>query len=681
VSVSTHFGAALIGLLAGLGAYVFSCAVHVWRNRNRNAAAREQAPVARRLARWSALGVLLGLGLVALVAGWRELTPREGYLTGEGLLTVRLPQDLEVTYVTEARTVKAGAVLARFSCPQREARIRMLELHQVALETQQEILTDEPLKLDPELVRRYQSASADKRQLRASLDQLGPARNLVVREELRHCLATRERLCVLAGQAEQARKELEQASAKLRYSRQSLKRTAKAAEGGGATSGEVEDRQTEVQVLEAEVGKLQAKLKALAEEREQLERGLREFVTVASGQTEELSKDLSQAQEGMGQASSLAKALFERLERDASRAKRLRQRRIEHLDVEIAQAKAELVGLRDSLVATAPFCGQVVCREASPRTAGREAPLLVLAGGDALRLRLRLSAAETAALAREPKVKLELIEPEVQRRFTGTLIQQEDIPAEPGYVVAEVACQPPWRTVHKLASDTTVCARLAWRPPLSIYPLCWAGVALAVLGATGWVLLSWRARQGVDRAAEAVHVGSPARRLDRLGAAHEAAADLAAGLAAANSDPARWWLGRDDASDRTCSAKPMRVLGESLAVMIGNGRRDGDLLDAIEWVLAHGPTRAIVHIRKGLNNDLDVHRRIRRLQRNFPAKGPAPAVGDRSPDAFDDRLVRVLRIVAADLVYEESEEPEAYVSRRGTSRPSCRRPVGEAPGD
>ena len=124
----------------------------------------------------------------------------------------------------------------------------------------------------------------------------------------------------------------------------------------------------------------------------------------------------------------------------------------------------------------------------------------------------------------------------------------------------------------------------------------------------------------------------------------------------------------------------MRVLGKSMAVMIADGRRDGDLLDAVEWVVAHGPTGAIVHIRKGLNNDLDVHRRIRRLQKDFPAKGPAPAVGDRSADAFDDRLVRALRIVAADLTSEESEEPEACVSQCGTSRPSCRLPVGDPPG-
>jgi len=636
----TLLNAALIGLLAGFAAYVLSCTVHVWRKRNRGASGADGAPVAvRRLARYCLVAFALGLAMIALAAGWREMAPREGYLTGEGLLTVRVPDDLEVASVTKADFVQAGGVLARFSCPQRESKIRVLELRQAALTAEKDILADEPLTLDPELVRRYQSITADKRQTRASLDQLAPALDLVLREGLSQRLARRERLCVLPGELERAQSQLAQVAAKLSHSRNSLERAQHAAKRGAVTPNELENRQTQTQVLAAEAKKLQAEHDSLRQEQEQLERGLREYGAVATGQTEEMSEEVSQRQREMTDARSRAKALLALLEADAARARRLRRRKIEQLDVEIAQAEAELAGVRRSLVVTAPFPGRVVYRERSPRTAGRDSPLAVLAREDALRLRLRLSAAEADALAKESDVRLELTEPDVERRFTGALLRRDALAAEPGYVAAEVACHPPRRTVRGLAGDTVVRARLAWRPPLTVYPWFWAGAILAAVGASGRVVLGRWARKAEAR----VRLEAPRPSVRRPVAGRAAAPASLEGAAA------------------QCSARLLRVLGQQLAVMVAEGRREAGLLDAVEWVLDRAATQAIVEIREGLNGDPYVHERIRQVQQRLDSQ--AAASGPETPhDTFDRRLGHVLRVVALDVLCEEPDRAGACVS-------------------
>jgi len=659
--------AALVGVVAGLGAYVVSCAVHVWWKRNRGADASGRAPnAARRLAGWCTCLFLLGLGLIAAVGGWRELVPREGCLDSEGLLAVRMPEGLEVVSVTNDEFVESGAVLARFACPERGSRIRVLELRQAALEAKKHILADEPLELDPELVRRYRQVTADKWQMRVSRDQLAPVRDLLLREKLRQRLDRRERLCALTGEVERTEQELAQEAVRLKCSQSALWRAQRAAESGSATDEELESRQTDAQVLAAGMEKLQAKLKALKAEREELERGLREYEAVASDQTRGLSAEVVAAEKEMGEARDRADALFARLERDAERARRVRHKRIEQLGVEIAQAKAEIAGLLASLVANAPFPGKVVYRDPSPRTAGSKAPLVVLAGRDALRLRLRMPRAEANALAEEARVVLELLHPEVQRRFTGRLIRTEALPADPGYVVAEVACRPPQRTVRSLVDDTVVSARLAWRPWLGVYPLFWVGAVLASLGAVGRAGLGWRARRigarGVVNVAlkERAEGNSPA-----ADGAARPAFELRAELTARERGGHKWSGAPTPMGEQRYSADLMRTLGEQLRAMIAEGRRDHALLDALDGALDHAPAQAVADVREGLNGDLSVHRRIRQIRSKVLRDGAGGSGVDPSRHAFARRLLGILRIVAADVLSEEPDTTGVHTSPSG----------------
>ncbi len=634
--------AGLIGLLAGVGGYVFACAAHVWRKRNRSTALAGGVSRPRRMASWSTGMVLLGLLVIGGVAGWRELVPREGHLTGEGLLTVRVPADQHVAEVTSQDRVAKGAVLARFSCPRRESRIRVLQLHREALEARKAILANAPLALDPELVRRYQDAATDRRQMCASLDQLAPARDLVLRERLRQRLDNRWRLKVLAGGVEQADRELAQAKAKLSYLRKALQRKKLAAARGVATPEEVQGTETDVQVSEEEVGKVRAKLDALKAERTELQETLEEYEAVAAQQAKGLSEEVTTAERSVAHAGRKAESLLRQLDRDAERARDVRRGELEQLDAEIAQTTAEREGLEESLVVEASFGGTIVYREPSPRTAGREAPLVVLAGKNALRLRLRLSAAEADALAKETEVLLSLDQPDVQKRFAGIPLSSKPLPAEPGYVAAEVACRPPGLVVRELVDNPRIPVGLTWRPPLTVYPLLWIGVALVALGASGRIAVAWVARRAEAHGGQAVPQDRSARPApdggpEGFGAPDhdERTADLEAAL-----DPAGGSSSQPEV--RNAPARLMHILGEQLRDMLADGRRDEALLRALEYVLEHGCKQAVVSVRQGLNGDPAVHERIRKIEES---------VG-RMSDPVEERLVRVLRTVADDVLSE-----------------------------
>jgi hypothetical protein len=67
---------------------------------------------------------------------------------------------------------------------------------------------------------------------------------------------------------------------------------------------------------------------------------------------------------------------------------------------------------------------------------------------------------------------------------------------DPGFVMGELACNPPAEAVRDLASNKTVKARLLWSPPLYNLPLFNLGVALSAIGFVGWLGARLRFRRG-----------------------------------------------------------------------------------------------------------------------------------------------------------------------------------------
>jgi len=234
-----------------------------------------------------------------------------------------------------------------------------------------------------------------------------------------------------------------------------------------------------------------------------------------------------------------------------------------------------------------------------------------------------------------------LDEPGVQRRFVGEFLRSSPLPAEPGYVAAELACSPPERIIRDVVEEHQVQASLAWRPPLTIYPLFWAGLALACAGAAGRVGLGRRTHKTKAREAHRPAQTDPAG-VDGPGSAVR---PRLGGTTVSAEAPNHGHLNRtthQSLGTVNFSTQLTYVLGEQLRSMLADDRRDESLLRGLEWILQHTSTEDILHIRQGLDGDLAVHGRIREIDQRVR----------QGKDIVDLRLARVLRVVAQDVLRE-----------------------------
>jgi hypothetical protein len=598
----------------------------VWRKRN-NKDKNPPAPAAK----WSKITLAVGIGSIILSFAWREVIERKGMLASEGLFTVRVPQDLDLDHVAAEGAVKKGDLLARFRSPEREAEIKATELQLETLKAKKSILQSQPLKLDPELVRQIQNAAADKRQFQSSYDQLFPKRDSVSRLGLQERIDAERRLLEIDARLTETNHELEQAAAKLNHVRHEAARSEKLSSQGAASRAEHEENITDEKVLENEVAKLRGRKASLLEEKKQLTATMEEFDALLKRQAAALSKQVDAARANLSAATKQKHTLIKQLQEDRTRAQRLRQRRLEKIDLEIRQCRAELSGLKNSLEKTAPFDGNVVYREPSPHTAMKAAPVVVLAENDSLRVRARLPLSEAKALQQTKTVLFELKEAPLQRRFAGQLLDWEKLPNEPQYALATLACNPPDTAIEQLAEDENIAVHLRWRPPLYLIPFFPFGVALAGLGILAWVYSAWRATRKEEHSEQQVQ---------ESGEADSAAAPPAVTQA---SQPA--FETAHTSVEAGAEATVLSILGDRLREGIEREDVQPSILAAIEWALDRHHSRAVRHIRPCLNHENSFHDRsenfLRKLQKDLDGIDD-----DAHEQEVRRRLIRVLRAVA-----------------------------------
>jgi len=489
---------AILSGLIGFGAYCVSCTVHVWKTRNARSSADRPLYVSRsrRLARWSI--VILGLGLlcIALAVISRVTVEREGLLTAEGLFTLRGREGFEVDYLTQEKVLSANALLAQFHSPEREAQIAVLKNRREAHEVEERIIAHRPLAPDPEITRRQLELNTEQRHLRSLLDQLIPARDLVARELTRGRVTREERIIKLDGELDNLHSELEQAVTRRRLCQEQLARTDALHRRRVISEIEYITQCREVEVLGTEVVKLQNRLKNVEREKTEIQKSYPILEDLALTQVNALDQEIAQAQERRTPIRTEEQTVKVQLAADLSRAERQKQEQLQEIEYQIQQCDAQLSGLEHTLTIKAPFGGHLVYRNPSPSTALTDNPLLVLAPAKGLRLRIRLASLEANALEKAGPVILEMVWQDVQRRFLGYLIGRCELNHDPGFVMGELACNPPAEAVRDLASNKTVKARLLWSPPLYNHPLFNLGVALSAIGFVGWLGARLRFRRG-----------------------------------------------------------------------------------------------------------------------------------------------------------------------------------------
>ena len=581
----------LVGGIAGLGVYCASHAMQVWRARNSAApaAAAPSGPAKLRRTIRRACTIVITLGLLLLAAGYisSAAVQRRGVLVGHGLFTPRLPQGLEVAELTVRDVVRPGEVVARFCSPTREAEIASLKLRREMLAADRRAALAAPLELDPDVVRRVQDLATERRHLEYSHDQFAPARDLVVREQLRDRLTKQAQVRNLETDLDRLRREQEQAAARLRLRQEQLARAEKVSTTKAAPGQELAERKTELEFQAAEVAKLDTLVKRTEGEVTQLRSDLAVLDRLTGEQAVAFAEQVKRVRDRLASVPAGEAPLKEELAADVDRAKARRAARIEQIELDLARYEAEATGLANSLAVVAPFAGRVAYRDPSPRAASGDAPLLVLAAPDAFRLRLRLTRAEAGALERAGEAVLAATFDGIDFRFPGRLSGRRPLDHDGNHVLAELTCEPPAEAVRELAAGRAVSADLLWSPPLYASPLFPAAASLIVVGAAGWAAAA-RLLRRAEMTQQEPGPAAPAP-------PHAAAAGAA-------------WTGDTSASDGAdaefgAAGATLRLLGSQLRTAILRGAVDHSLVAAAEWALDRHHARAVQLLSEALGDD------------------------------------------------------------------------------
>ncbi|MBP7935264.1 MAG: hypothetical protein KA354_11505 [Phycisphaerae bacterium] len=669
METETILHVALFSGILGFFAFCASYAFHVWRNRN-SANRQKSAPIpGARLFRWSILSISLGCVLLVVSLIWREVRPREGVLSGDGLYTVRAEGNLKLEYVTNARTVTTGDVLARFRSPERRAEIAELELKSQILDTQRKVVELQPLTPDNELVRHYEKCVADQRQLLASLTYLIPEHAVVIREKLRDRLDKTERINTLTTRIDDARRELQQAEARRVLADKHRVRMESLSGTGAAAEVEMDERSTDSTVQATEVSRLRSSIGNLETERTHLEQSLPAFAACASQQAEDIGRELARVREQLTASEKELSTSSARLEHDRKRAELLKAKMLAQLDLEVQQCEAKLEGVQDVLTIKAPFDGVVAYSDSAPATALPLAPVVIVTPEQGFRFRLRMAEAEIGPLARQDSVTLGLVAPVLQRRFDGRLIRWNKLAHEPGYVVAELACSPPPETIRDLvardwaahdgSTTPTVRIRLLWRPPLTVSPLFPPAVCMLAIGLIGLCAGGLRKTNRDDSrepSVDALEADSTPS-----GPLAPPPTELIVPLPAAE-------LALDAAEvESGAVGRNLQLLGHRLRESIKRHCIEPSLLRALEWAIDRHHTRALRHLMIGLDHDPALPSSLERWQARAVSESEKIASEHDRPAS---RVIRIVEALAPELLgsgrssraihHDASDSPTGY---------------------
>ena len=576
---------ALIGSVCGLALYCLCSAFAVWRSRNKRRGVQEtkEHGVSKLVRKAAVYALLAGIACVILTVAVELALSSRGLLHGEDLFTVRPPEDLFVEWTTPDKSAEAGEVIARFGSPERSAEIEIVKLELDVLRAEKAVLSKQPLEPDAEITRELLDTAGNRRHLQSSLNDLKIEKLCVERSLSQQLLTKKQEIDGLAVTLAQLKQELAQAVSTLAFNTAQLKRSDQLLQARATSQTEHEQWNRDTRVARDEVDKLQEQIANTASQKTNLENGLAEFTRMMEAQSSSYREQIDDSSSRLESEISREKSLSQRLKADLARAAELRERELEQIDVQLRQSEGKLKGLLEARQMTAPFSGEFVYRDPSPRMAEKEEPLLVLGQSQGLHLRLRVPVWHKWAMEETTAVKLELASTMneddnserhfVERRFTGTVVGWRELPEDNWYCLAELACTPPAEAVRYLASGGEVLANPRWWPWLWQSPGFQLGLILAALGVAAWT------------ATAAVAVGKKAR----------AGRDEVAGPESKREEH----LFAEYAGDGAM----LHLLGTQLHDAASQRHIDRHLIVAAEWALDRHRARAVRLISAGLHEN------------------------------------------------------------------------------
>jgi len=674
----------VVGALVGLLFVAIGYAQVVWFTRQRPLrGARADAGRAR--LRTGARWCFTCLAALCLVRAWasRDLADHRAFLVGLDLFAVRPRAGYIAKYETSRAEVEKGQVLLRFTGEDGEEASLAARSRREQLLGELEIERNRPLELDPELLRRVDSAASSVRDAELRLKQLISERDAIAREANQQELALANRSYRVEQDGHAAEREIGPRRDSLETQRTELRMQERLLDAGLVSRLELARTRDAVKVAEGRIGQLRDEAGLFARER-------REVMKLRASADRTFAKQLADRTEAIASArvdversrESLASA-EQTLERDRPRAADQRSKRLQQIAAEVAESEAIVEGHGHRAVVEAPFSGVVGFREPSPSSPPADGgPLLVLYRPGTIGATVRLEQGEVGHLGSDLTARVEVSSPEGTGEGTillpGAVAQRTMLPG--GDTELWVSCEPSDRTVRALSMGGSVPAVLHLRQGLWHLPSWWIGIALAVVVlfvevslpsrsgrstqeempkvpscVDGPIAVSLTARQRIEgllyrgRPARAGRLGwprilrvSPPAQECLLGDGHEKAA-IGTGLAVA-SENALGPTAEDGSSLRWFEeASRLPELGVAMRREIERGTLSADLVRRASE--AAGGYRSMVLLGAGFGASVDA-RSIERAALGMLAAASAETLGDATQHCAV--LLRLMRTLGAE---------------------------------
>ena len=484
---STVIRLALASILIGFATYCVSYTVLIWRRRN---ATSNDKPMPFRgifLA-----GIVLGLGLLSIGLIQREAIKSDGVVSGENLFAVRGIEQGQIVELANKGAVKAGDLLARFDAPHLNAELAELRIRESRLTSEVALLNLQPLPLNLDLIREQHTHVFEKGNYISSADHLLSARETVMREPQLQILNKQEEIVRVEGFLQTNKHDVEQTVIRHGLSIRNLNRERQLLTAGATTAHEVDKRAADVRTSDLELTKLRNRDKSLEAERSALQQSIKKLEELIAAQHKVIDARFQDSLEGDAKLTATRGSFEERLAKDRQRAVALREAEKKTLTLQAAESKARRQALEQQLAIYAPYAGHVVFRTSFSTVPKTSAAVVVFAPENAFRFRARIPASQVEALREAGHIPIEVTEglpglPERMflARLHGT---PQPLPAEPGMVAVDLACDPPAEIVRALAEGDKIKVRLAWRAPLTAVTTAKYGLVLIAFGVLGLLL-------------------------------------------------------------------------------------------------------------------------------------------------------------------------------------------------
>jgi hypothetical protein len=632
----------LLSGLVGFGVFCASYGYHVWRCRDAGLKRVDaRFPMVRRVA---IAAIVIGSVLMGIAALIRDVVRPEGTLVSERTLTVRAPKAARVEYLTERDEIRPGDTVARFRIPEIIGEREQAQYQQQEYEAERAKTSLEPLDLDSDLVRRHQNAIQKQSQLRASRDQVLPARELAARQHIQDRIERLDRLAQIQVDLGVVQGSLEEARRKHAYSTRELARIRQAGRSKAVTESEEDEHRKNVSVLDAEIAKWKRQIEYLQAQQAQLKSSLSALDDFGRRQLALYDRELEQLEVATDELSRGEPEWSEQLALDRQRAERSRQRDLARLEMKVKQSQAKSAAAEARQAVCATIAGKIYFRESAPESAQEDEPLLVVGGPNAFRIRLRLDRRQAAALEHAGTLLVDRVSDPSEPKFAARFYRSSHLALEPGYAIVELACEPPPRTVQHVARGLDVQARLLWRAPLwTIPPFLW-GSSVACAGGLALLVIAFakhRSRETVHRAGR--------RAVARVATTPSTEDDAGEPVVDRNGHHGNGHA--DNGHSHVLEYGSVGPILDSLAVrlrqMIARRELDPAVLGAVEWSLDRHHARCVKVLAEAFPSDAETTDMLAALRGDVGERGLYPSC-ELPHDRFHDsylRLVRILRVV------------------------------------